>query len=86
MLHFNQTESIDDDDEVLLALAEELGNFVDYVGGPDHAHILIQPLESLAMIEETVVREKVLCNCVLILFPNDLSMGTNILLKHIFEK
>eukprot|EP00002_Diphylleia_rotans_P005613 TRINITY_DN1478_c0_g1_i3.p1 TRINITY_DN1478_c0_g1~~TRINITY_DN1478_c0_g1_i3.p1 ORF type:complete len:578 (-),score=107.76 TRINITY_DN1478_c0_g1_i3:868-2601(-) len=51
-------ESIDDDDEVLLALAEELGNFVDYVGGPDHAHILIQPLESLAMIEETVVREK----------------------------
>lgn len=27
-------ESVDDEDEVLLALAEELGNFVEYVGGP----------------------------------------------------
>lgn len=52
------TESIDDDDEVLLALAEELGRFVAFVGGEAHAHCLLQPLETLAGVEETVVREK----------------------------
>jgi serine/threonine-protein phosphatase 2A regulatory subunit A len=52
-------ESIDDEDEVLLALADELGNMVDYVGGPAHAHLLLRPLESLAGVEETVVRDKV---------------------------
>jgi hypothetical protein len=31
---FSPIESVDDEDEVLLALAEELGNFVEYVGGP----------------------------------------------------
>ena len=52
-------ESIDDEDEVLLALSEELGNFVPYVGGPQYAHYLLGPLENLAAIEETVVRDKV---------------------------
>ena len=56
---FTSAESIDDEDEVLLALADELGGFVDYVGGPEHAHILLAPLENLAAVEETVVREKV---------------------------
>ncbi|KAJ1545794.1 hypothetical protein HK096_005967, partial [Nowakowskiella sp. JEL0078] len=51
-------ESIDDEDEVLLALADELGNFVEFVGGPVHAHILLGPLETLSAVEETVVREK----------------------------
>ncbi|KAH6589739.1 hypothetical protein BASA50_009832 [Batrachochytrium salamandrivorans] len=51
-------ESVDDEDEILLALAEELGGFVDYVGGPSFAHILFTPLENLAAVEETVVREK----------------------------
>jgi len=44
---------------VLLALSEELGNFVPYVGGPQYAHYLLGPLENLAAIEETVVRDKV---------------------------
>ena len=52
-------ESIDDEDEVLLALAEELGTFVDYVGGAAFAHLLLAPLENLAAVEETVVRDKV---------------------------
>ena len=52
-------ESIDDEDEVLLALAEELGNFVEYVGGPAHANVLLMPLETLATVEETGVRDKV---------------------------
>lgn len=52
-------ESLDDEDEVLLALAEELGNFTEYVGGPTWAHILLNPLENLAAVEETLVRDKV---------------------------
>ncbi|KAJ1945478.1 protein phosphatase 2A structural subunit, partial [Linderina macrospora] len=51
-------ESIDDEDELLLSLAEVLGNFVQYVGGPKYAYILLRPLENLAAAEETVVREK----------------------------
>lgn len=52
------TETIDDEDEVLLALAEELGDFVDEVGGSPYASVLVQPLETLATVEETIVRDK----------------------------
>ncbi|KAI9226689.1 MAG: armadillo-type protein [Piptocephalis tieghemiana] len=51
-------DSVDDDDEVLVALAEELGELVDCTGGGDHAHNLLTPLEGLATQEETIVREK----------------------------
>lgn len=52
-------DSIDDEDEVLLALAEELGrNFEEYIGGGEYAHILLGPLENLAAVEETLVRDK----------------------------
>jgi len=56
-----RAESVEDEDEVLTALSEELGNFVEYVGGPDHGHVLLSPLENLAAIEEPLVRDKV-CN------------------------
>jgi hypothetical protein len=52
------TDSVEDEDEVLTALAEELGNFVEYVGGPEHGHVLLAPLENLAAIEEPLVRDK----------------------------
>lgn len=53
-------ESVDDEDEVLLALAEELGkNFEEYIGGKDYAHLLLGPLEHLSAVEETLVRDKV---------------------------
>jgi serine/threonine-protein phosphatase 2A regulatory subunit A len=52
-------ESVEDEDEVLTALSEELGNFVEYVGGPEYGHVLLSPLENLAAIEELLVREKV---------------------------
>ena len=52
-------ESLDDEDEVLLALAEELGGFTEYIGGPQYAHLLLGPLENLAAVEETLVRDKV---------------------------
>ncbi|EHB18716.1 Serine/threonine-protein phosphatase 2A 65 kDa regulatory subunit A beta isoform [Heterocephalus glaber] len=51
-------DTIYDEDEVLLALAEQLGDFTGLVGGPDFAHCLLPPLESLATVEETVVRDK----------------------------
>lgn len=53
-------DSIDDEDEVLLALAEELGrNFEEFIGGSEYAHILLGPLENLSAVEETLVRDKV---------------------------
>ncbi|KAF1350955.1 protein phosphatase PP2A regulatory subunit A [Delphinella strobiligena] len=51
-------ESVEDEDEVLTALSEELGGFVEYVGGPEYAHVLLSPLENLAAIEELLVRDK----------------------------
>ncbi|KAK4458759.1 armadillo-type protein [Cladorrhinum samala] len=51
-------ESVEDEDEVLVALSEELGSFIEYVGGPPHGHVLLSPLENLAAIEEPVVRDK----------------------------
>lgn len=48
------TETIYDEDEVLLALAEQLGQFITLVGGPEFAYCLLPPLESLATVEETV--------------------------------
>lgn len=52
------SENNDDDDEVLLAMAEELGVFIPYVGGVEHAHVLLPPLETLCTVEETCVRDK----------------------------
>eukprot|EP00798_Chlamydomonas_sp_ICE-L_P031361 gene31361-6522_t len=52
------SENNDDEDEVLLAQAEQLGNFVPYVGGPPFGHLLLPLLESLSVVEETVVRDK----------------------------
>ena len=49
------TDTIYDEDEVLLALAEQLGTFTPLVGGKEHVHCLLPPLESLATVEETIV-------------------------------
>lgn len=35
------TDTIYDEDEVLLALAEQLGSFTPYVGGPEYVHCLL---------------------------------------------
>lgn len=43
---------------MLLALADELGRMVELIGGPTHAHLLLPPLETLAAVEETTVRDK----------------------------
>lgn len=51
---------MDDEEEVLLALAEVLGEFLDYTGGPNHCMSLIKCLEKLCSIEEASVRDKVI--------------------------
>lgn len=50
-------EGIDDDDEVLAAIASSLGRLVPHVGGPSHAHSLLPPLELLLTVEESSVRD-----------------------------
>ncbi|ORY34259.1 armadillo-type protein [Naematelia encephala] len=51
-------DQLDDEDEVLLVLAEELGGFSEYVGGKEWAWTILGPLENLAAVEETLVRDK----------------------------
>jgi hypothetical protein len=39
-----------DDDEVLVAIAKSLGNFIDHVGGPQYAETLLPTLELLLTV------------------------------------
>lgn len=43
-------DGIDDEDEVLVAIAKSLGSFVDYVGGPEYAKALLPTLELLLTV------------------------------------
>ncbi|XP_072125759.1 serine/threonine-protein phosphatase 2A 65 kDa regulatory subunit A beta isoform-like [Mobula birostris] len=52
------TDTIFDEDEALLALAEQLGSFTVLVGGPEYVHCLLPPFENLATVEKSVVRDK----------------------------
>ncbi|VDO04148.1 unnamed protein product [Rodentolepis nana] len=52
------TDAIYDVEDVMVAIAEELGRFVPYVGGCAYAPCLINPLESLVLVEDANVREK----------------------------
>ena len=52
------SENNDVDDDVFLIMVEELGIFIPYIGGVDHAHVWLPPLESLCTVEETYVRNK----------------------------
>lgn len=44
------TDGVDDEDEVLLAMAISLGKLVTHAGGPAHAHCLLPPLELLLTV------------------------------------
>mmetsp|Transcript_27051 Transcript_27051/g.55604 ORF Transcript_27051/g.55604 Transcript_27051/m.55604 type:complete len:706 (-) Transcript_27051:33-2150(-) len=52
------SDGVDDEDEVLEAVASSLGKLVPYVGGPNFASSLLPTLELLLAVEEGVVREK----------------------------
>ena len=52
-------ELMDDDEEVLLTLAEILPSQLEFAGGPQYADCVLRPLEKLCASEETTVRDKV---------------------------
>ena len=52
---------MDDEEEVLLSLAEILPSQLEYAGGPQYAEHVLRPLEKLCASEETTVRDKVSC-------------------------
>lgn len=58
LVPFLEEVTQEDEDEVLTVLAEELGNFIPFIGGPEYAHILISTLEGLSAMEEPLVRDK----------------------------
>lgn len=58
LIPFLEEVTQEDEDEVLTVLAEELGGFIPFIGGPDYAHILITTLEALSGMEEPLVRDK----------------------------
>ena len=43
-------DGIDDEDEVLVAIAKSLGSFVEYVGGPEYAKTILPTLELLLTV------------------------------------
>lgn len=47
----------DDEDHVLVTLAEEIKKLVPQVGGAEYAYTLLAPLEEVASVDEVVVRE-----------------------------
>jgi hypothetical protein len=47
-----------EEDELMVALAEEVGKLVPLIGGPAHAHCLVPLLEDLSRQDETVVRDE----------------------------
>lgn len=53
------TNSIDDEEEVLFSIAGKLSDLVSYVGGAQYVHLLLEPLELLAIVEDHSVRDAV---------------------------
>eukprot|EP00535_Pseudo-nitzschia_heimii_P006404 CAMPEP_0197189352 /NCGR_PEP_ID=MMETSP1423-20130617/19606_1 /TAXON_ID=476441 /ORGANISM="Pseudo-nitzschia heimii, Strain UNC1101" /LENGTH=680 /DNA_ID=CAMNT_0042641439 /DNA_START=259 /DNA_END=2301 /DNA_ORIENTATION=+ len=60
------TDGTDDEDEVLLALANSLGKLVPLVGGGSHAQTLLPPLELLLTVEENAVRDAATASTLLV--------------------
>mmetsp|Transcript_11423 Transcript_11423/g.12707 ORF Transcript_11423/g.12707 Transcript_11423/m.12707 type:complete len:607 (-) Transcript_11423:318-2138(-) len=51
------TDGVDDEEDVLAAIAMSLGKLIPYVGGSQYIHTLLPPLELLLAVEENYVRE-----------------------------
>lgn len=54
---------LDTDDEILLSVAKQLGGFAPLVGAANVA-ALLEPLEQLCSVEETIVREQAVLSIV----------------------
>ena len=66
------TDYLDDDDEVLKAMASALGVMLPDVGGIPHVGVLLGPLELLASLDEVTVRDEAVSSLSLLagsLFP-----------------
>ncbi|VEL26120.1 unnamed protein product [Protopolystoma xenopodis] len=48
------TETIYDEEEVLLELAEQLGTLVSLIGGSEYVTVLLAPLETLATVGQNM--------------------------------
>ena len=64
-------EILDDEDEVLLLIAEVLGNFVEHVGGQGYCRILLPLLETLCQISDEQVREKTIASLKKMILKNE---------------
>lgn len=53
------SQLVGDEDNVLEVLAEELGGFVELVGGPEYTNVILEPLEQLCVAQDSKVREAV---------------------------
>lgn len=62
-------EELDNEDEFLIQLAEQILGLKTKIGGTEHSHLLIAPLEILSSMEEPAVREKAV-NCLVSLSDN----------------
>ncbi|CAG9319843.1 unnamed protein product [Blepharisma stoltei] len=67
------SELLDDEELVLLPLAEILSEMVEYVGGRNFAHILFELLEQLSQVEDSSVRSAALKSFKIILGQIDTS-------------
>ncbi len=46
------TDGVDDEEDVLAAIATSLGKLIPYVGGSEHIHSLLPPMELLLSVGE----------------------------------
>jgi len=60
------TDGVDDEDEVLLGVANSLGKMIPLVGGGSHALSLLPPIELLLTVEENSVRDTATSSALLI--------------------
>mmetsp|Transcript_22659 Transcript_22659/g.19673 ORF Transcript_22659/g.19673 Transcript_22659/m.19673 type:complete len:127 (+) Transcript_22659:29-409(+) len=51
-------ELLDDEDDILLQLADSLGSLTDYLGGHQFSYLLLNPLEKICYMEDVAVRDK----------------------------
>jgi len=58
LLPFLGSEVVDEEEELLICLADIIPTLVEHVGGPEYAHHLMPTLEELANKEEAIVRTK----------------------------
>ena len=71
---------MDDEDEVLILLAEVLGNFIEHVGGQGYCRILLPLLESLCFISDEQLREKTV-NSLKKMIPKNEDYLVNMMIK-----